>query len=62
MIHTGIPLRSSLKEIEKNEACEYLGLDKDKKTVLVIGGSQGSEALTDILNKIINFILIMIIN
>ena len=44
VIHTGIPLRSSLKEIKKNEACEYLGLDKDKKTVLVIGGSQGSEA------------------
>ena len=44
VIHTGIPLRSSLKEIKKNEACEYLGLDQHKKTVLVIGGSQGSEA------------------
>ena len=28
VIHTGIPLRNSLKEIKKNEACEYLGLDK----------------------------------
>ena len=55
VIHTGIPLRNSLKEIEKIEACEYLGLDKNKKTVLVIGGSQGSEAFNIYFKKNFQF-------
>ena len=51
IIHTGIPLRNDIIEIKKNKACEYLGLDKSKKTVLVIGGSQGSERINKYFKK-----------
>jgi UDP-N-acetylglucosamine--N-acetylmuramyl-(pentapeptide) pyrophosphoryl-undecaprenol N-acetylglucosamine transferase len=39
---TGNPLRGTLKKISKEEALDFLGLDKDKFTILVMGGSQGS--------------------
>jgi len=41
-IVTGNPIRSDLKVVSAKEAREFLGLEKDKFTVLVMGGSQGS--------------------
>ncbi len=42
----GTPLRSVLREQhEKTEALQKYGLDPDKKTILVMGGSQGAQAL-----------------
>ena len=40
---TGNPLRRQLKRIDKAEALDSLGLAKDKLTLLVMGGSQGSQ-------------------
>ncbi|MCX5695548.1 MAG: UDP-N-acetylglucosamine--N-acetylmuramyl-(pentapeptide) pyrophosphoryl-undecaprenol N-acetylglucosamine transferase [Candidatus Omnitrophica bacterium] len=39
---TGNPLRKSLKIIDQVQALNLLGLSKDKFTLLVMGGSQGS--------------------
>jgi UDP-N-acetylglucosamine--N-acetylmuramyl-(pentapeptide) pyrophosphoryl-undecaprenol N-acetylglucosamine transferase len=39
---TGNPLRRSLRRIDKGEARGFFGLGRDKFTVLVCGGSQGS--------------------
>ena len=40
---TGIPIRKNLSKINKENACKKLGLSNHKKTVFVVGGSQGSE-------------------
>ena len=43
----GIPFSPRiLSSLTKEEACEKLGLDKDKKTILLIGGSMGAGKLT----------------
>ncbi len=39
---TGNPLRSDLKKIQKDKALSNFQLDKDKFTILITGGSQGS--------------------
>jgi len=48
-IYTGNPIRSDLKIIDKAEAQKKLGLKNSRITLLVFGGSQGS----DFLNKAI---------
>ena len=45
IILTGNPLRSELAVIEKQKALEFFGLQQDKFTILVCGGSQGSSSL-----------------
>lgn len=42
---TGNPLRERLRMIDKNSALDSFGLSRDKFTVLVMGGSQGSRRL-----------------
>jgi UDP-N-acetylglucosamine--N-acetylmuramyl-(pentapeptide) pyrophosphoryl-undecaprenol N-acetylglucosamine transferase len=46
-ILTGNPLRRSAVEIEgkKEEAMSFFGLSKDKKVLLIVGGSQGARAI-----------------
>lgn len=48
VIYTGNPIRGNLLKVGKKQAQEALGLDAFKFTVLVFGGSQGS----DFINKI----------
>lgn len=38
----GIPLRKELIQLDKKESRRYLGLDTERFTILVMGGSQGS--------------------
>lgn len=42
IVLTGNPLRRKLKRLDRNSALDSLGLSRDKFTVLVMGGSQGS--------------------
>ncbi len=42
---TGNPIRSEIIKVKKEEAIEKLGLDKDKLTLLFLGGSQGAHSL-----------------
>jgi len=44
---TGIPVRKALTRIETEGARQYLGLEKDLPTVLIIGGSQGAEKINE---------------
>lgn len=43
----GNPVRPSFSSHDKRRSREVFGLDKDKFTILVIGGSQGARALND---------------
>jgi len=45
LVLTGNPLRKSIFRTEKQEARKFFGLDQDKFTLLVMGGSQGSHRL-----------------
>jgi UDP-N-acetylglucosamine--N-acetylmuramyl-(pentapeptide) pyrophosphoryl-undecaprenol N-acetylglucosamine transferase len=44
---TGIPIRKALMRVEPEGARQYLGLEKDVPTVLVLGGSQGSVRINE---------------
>ncbi|MDO8566950.1 MAG: UDP-N-acetylglucosamine--N-acetylmuramyl-(pentapeptide) pyrophosphoryl-undecaprenol N-acetylglucosamine transferase [bacterium] len=44
---TGIPIRKALMRIEKEGAQQYLGLEKDIPTVLILGGSQGAMKINE---------------
>ena len=45
---TGIPIRKALTRIEAEGARQYLGLEKDVPTVLIIGGSQGAARINEV--------------
>lgn len=45
IVHTGSPLRKKLILVGKPEALDFFGFKKDKFTVLVLGGSQGSRSV-----------------
>ena len=44
---TGIPIRKALMRLEPEGARQYLHLDADAPTVLIIGGSQGAQKIND---------------
>ncbi|HEY1581470.1 MAG TPA: undecaprenyldiphospho-muramoylpentapeptide beta-N-acetylglucosaminyltransferase [Chthoniobacterales bacterium] len=48
---TGTPIRSSLRRIDRAEALVRLGLQPDKRTLLVMGGSQGASGINQALIK-----------
>jgi UDP-N-acetylglucosamine--N-acetylmuramyl-(pentapeptide) pyrophosphoryl-undecaprenol N-acetylglucosamine transferase len=43
----GMPIRPDLRKVPREEVYKILGLDPAKKTLAVIGGSQGARALND---------------
>lgn len=45
------PVRENLKRYDKDEALKYFGLDSDKKTLFVFGGSQGAKSINRALMK-----------
>ncbi len=45
---TGIPVRKALMRVEPEGARQYLGLEADIPTLLVLGGSQGSERINNV--------------
>ena len=49
-VHTGTPVRASLRELPPREAAlAHLGLAADRKTLLAMGGSQGARSINDAL-------------
>ncbi|OPX30712.1 MAG: hypothetical protein B1H08_00930 [Candidatus Omnitrophica bacterium 4484_171] len=52
-IAVGIPLRDSLRKIDKAMARENLGLEKSSVTILCFGGSQGSEFINNAFKKFV---------
>ena len=59
LIKTGNPVRQDLLNIDekREEAIAYFGLDKNKKTLIIIGGSLGARAINHALEKHIQTIL-----
>ena len=57
IIETGIPIRENLRKIDKQEALKKLDLSTNKKTIFIIGGSQGSIFLNDYFESTFNFYL-----
>ena len=49
IVFTGNPVRSDLFNVsgKREEAIEYFGLKKDRKTLLIIGGSLGARAINE---------------
>ena len=46
---TGIPIRKALMRMEPEGARQYLGLEQDLPTVLILGGSQGAVKINDVI-------------
>jgi UDP-N-acetylglucosamine--N-acetylmuramyl-(pentapeptide) pyrophosphoryl-undecaprenol N-acetylglucosamine transferase len=59
IIKTGNPVRQGLLDIEtkRNEAQEVFALEKDKKTLFVLGGSLGARRINELIEKELDFIL-----
>jgi len=51
-IHTGNPVRNSVGAGERTASAKVFGLDPEKKTVLVFGGSQGARAINTVVAEI----------
>lgn len=45
---TGVPIRKALTRIETEGARQYLGLEKEVPTVLILGGSQGAMRINEV--------------
>ncbi len=53
-VHTGIPVRASLRALpERERALERLGLSLKRRTLLAMGGSQGARSINDALTSIV---------
>lgn len=47
-VHTGIPVRASLqRSVNRIDAARRLGVDPNRRTILVIGGSQGARSINE---------------
>lgn len=53
MVVTGYPVRSELKEKNRKQGREMLGLDPDQVTLLVFGGSRGARSINHALWRIL---------
>ncbi|PIP18775.1 MAG: undecaprenyldiphospho-muramoylpentapeptide beta-N-acetylglucosaminyltransferase [Candidatus Omnitrophica bacterium CG23_combo_of_CG06-09_8_20_14_all_41_10] len=53
IVLTGNPIRQGLRKMGKEEALNFFGLDKNKFTILVMGGSQGSRHINDAFLEVI---------
>lgn len=44
---TGVPVRKALMRVEAEGARQYLGLERDIPTILILGGSQGAKKINE---------------
>lgn len=56
------PVRTELSKVSKDEGYELFGLDRNKKTLFVFGGSQGAKGINDAIEKIITELTEMDLN
>ncbi|MEJ5261223.1 MAG: UDP-N-acetylglucosamine--N-acetylmuramyl-(pentapeptide) pyrophosphoryl-undecaprenol N-acetylglucosamine transferase [Ignavibacterium sp.] len=54
---TGNPVRENLGTINKTEAKKFFGLDENKKTILVLGGSLGASSINIAIEKCLNTVI-----
>lgn len=52
LVNTGNPVRGSLlKAADKEEACRHFGLDREKTTLLILGGSLGARSINRLIEQ-----------
>jgi UDP-N-acetylglucosamine--N-acetylmuramyl-(pentapeptide) pyrophosphoryl-undecaprenol N-acetylglucosamine transferase len=56
IVLTGNPVRIHNGQINKDETLTKFGLDKDKFTLLIFGGSKGAHKINEIMTQVINFL------
>jgi UDP-N-acetylglucosamine--N-acetylmuramyl-(pentapeptide) pyrophosphoryl-undecaprenol N-acetylglucosamine transferase len=56
IVQTGNPVRQSISQsqVSKSGSLKFLGLQENKKTVLVVGGSLGAKSINEAINNSIN--------
>jgi len=57
IVDTGIPIRENLRKIDRQEALKKLELSINKKTIFIVGGSQGSKFFNEYFEETFNFYL-----
>jgi len=59
IVKTGNPVRQDLLTIDskRDEAIDFFKLDKNKKTLVIIGGSLGARAVNNLIEKNINWLV-----
>ncbi|MGH2593283.1 MAG: UDP-N-acetylglucosamine--N-acetylmuramyl-(pentapeptide) pyrophosphoryl-undecaprenol N-acetylglucosamine transferase [Anaerolineae bacterium] len=57
VVVTGYPTRSDLLRADRSEAVRHFGLDPDRKTLLVFGGSAGARSLNRAVGSILEWLL-----
>ncbi len=57
IVKTGNPIRADLVDstVDKKEAVRHFGLDREKKTLLVLGGSLGARRINQLVEAELNF-------
>ena len=55
-VFTGNPVREKVREASKEKALQTLGIDPSKKTVLIVGGSQGASSLNSCAVEVLKFL------
>lgn len=55
IIETGLPVRTEILEATKEEAYKFLGLVPTKKTILVVGGSQGARSINSAVQPVLEW-------
>lgn len=56
IVVTGMPVRKEIGSPEKSTVMSYFGFQPDKKTILILGGSQGSASINNITAKWIDLL------
>ena len=59
VVLTGLPCHDSVSGKSRQELCEIFGLQENRKTILVIGGSQGSQPVNTVFLKYLEDSLIL---
>lgn len=54
VVRISYPVRSKLKQVDKNTAKRFIGFDNENKTLFVFGGSQGAAGINNAVIKILN--------
>lgn len=56
IIVTGSPIRKEINELKvtREEGIEYFNLNRDKTTLLIIGGSQGAQKINEVIGERLN--------
>lgn len=53
LVHTGFPLRTTLRRMDRDAVLRRFDLDPSKRTLLVFGGSQGSRFINQLMDDLL---------